>query len=862
MGTGSEPYLNSDNQGIIHRFAHSLFGMMKQQTENYKYQVYLSYLELYNEEINDLLVTKNDTEQHPSIREDTQGRIYWANVKEENVQTAEELLRCLKRGSLHRTTGTTELNASSSRSHAIFSVILKQQFLKDEMALKEAVDDNESIKRLVSKFHFVDLAGSERLKKTNALGDRQKEGISINSGLLALGNVISALAERRISTSSSIIPQPHIPYRDSKLTRLLQDSLGGNSNTLMLACVSSSESDYAETLNTLKYANRARNIQNRVEINHEYNEGSADELRYLRTQVARLKMQVSVLSDINSNHTLEDQVKVLKEEMNAIRTYVHSLTNELVQTKSEKDTLALQLNGAQGNIEPHPIIQDYASQVEALKLQVAETQMKFEAANNALNETSLSKRISNSSSTSHLHDLKKHNMKQQHHASTSTGRRLIKRKHSIKIKPIFSPVHRHKKNHQGLENNIDEFIGLLQKEYDKSTDETILHDSVEATLESFLSSSSRQEDFSENNRHMRLPSPPPYICPSPPSGDILFDDEEDRLEALEVPAWSDESKGDLIKRSSISVDSMWDDTDSSITTSYLNSSTADIPTITASTSYNKLKNDRKHNKKLLKMLHQVQADLLVKKELVGQLEKTEDLYTQMRTNYEGKLNELKEHLLEIQKERDAALKQKVAPSAVIPPVRERPQSVMQLRENKQAQELRSQYEVKLKHLIAENQELRKKNTQLTQANRTARVKSDSIIRQLQTDIERLRTQKKQLTKSLKVETDSAREAVIGYEREIQQLKRRELAALDAKSKLEQTNEAQSQMIQKRTEETAAVNAQMRQLVNTLRKASNAGTYLSEANLEKILNGTFTPTPTPARPTKRRSTIIGAGAQAL
>ncbi|ORE08271.1 kinesin-domain-containing protein, partial [Rhizopus microsporus var. microsporus] len=269
MGTGSEPYLNSDNQGIIHRFAHSLFGMMKQQTEDYNYQVYLSYLELYNEEINDLLATKNDTEQHPSIRENTQGRIYWANVKEENVQTAEELLRCLKRGSLHRTTGTTELNASSSRSHAIFSVILKQQFLKDEEALKEVVDDSESIKRLVSKFHFVDLAGSERLKKTNALGDRQKEGISINSGLLALGNVISALAERRISTSSSIVPQPHIPYRDSKLTRLLQDSLGGNSNTLMLACVSSSESDYAETLNTLKYANRARNIQNRVKINHE-----------------------------------------------------------------------------------------------------------------------------------------------------------------------------------------------------------------------------------------------------------------------------------------------------------------------------------------------------------------------------------------------------------------------------------------------------------------------------------------------------------------------------------------------------------------------------------------------------------------
>ncbi|KAI8846797.1 P-loop containing nucleoside triphosphate hydrolase protein [Chytridium lagenaria] len=158
------------------------------------------------------------------------GNIIWGGVKEEEVSSPEELMSCLQRGSLCRATGSTDMNASSSRSHAIFS--------------------------LTSKFHFVDLAGSERLKRTNAEGDRKREGISINQGLLALGNVISALGDESRKVS-------HVPYRDSKLTRMLQDSLGGNSQTLMLACIS-------QTVNTLNYANRARNIRNRVAVNQEF----------------------------------------------------------------------------------------------------------------------------------------------------------------------------------------------------------------------------------------------------------------------------------------------------------------------------------------------------------------------------------------------------------------------------------------------------------------------------------------------------------------------------------------------------------------------------------------------------------------
>lgn len=314
----------------------------------------------------------------------------------------------------------------------------------------------------------------------------------------------------------------------------------------------------------------------------------------------------------------------------------------------------------------------------------------------------------------------------------------------------------------------------------------------------------------------------------------------------------DEVKDDTTKRTSISVDSMWDDTDSSITTSYNNSSTADIPIITSSTTENMLKGDRKQKKKLLKMLHQVQADSLVKRELVGRLEKTEDLYTQMRTTYEDKLNKLKEHLLEVQKERDVALSRKPMSPVASTPIRERPQSGLQLRENRQASELRLEYEVKVKNLIAENQALRKKNTQITQASRTTQVKADSFIRQLQADIETLNAQKKQLTKNIKAETDSAKEASSQYEREIQQLKRREITALEAKKKLEEANEVQNQLITKRSEETAAANAQVRKLINTLRKAANAGTFLNEANLEKILDGTFVPTPTNVP--SRRSTV--------
>uniref|UniRef100_A0A4X1U3C4 Kinesin family member 7 n=1 Tax=Sus scrofa TaxID=9823 RepID=A0A4X1U3C4_PIG len=176
-------------------------------------------------------------------------------VKEVDVEGLDEVLSLLEMGNAARHTGATHLNRLSSRSHTVFTVTLEQRGRAPSRLPRPPAGQ-----LLISKFHFVDLAGSERVLKTGSTGERLKESIQINSSLLALGNVISALGDPQRRSS-------HIPYRDSKITRILKDSLGGNAKTVMIACVSPSSSDFDETLNTLNYASRAQNICNRATIN-------------------------------------------------------------------------------------------------------------------------------------------------------------------------------------------------------------------------------------------------------------------------------------------------------------------------------------------------------------------------------------------------------------------------------------------------------------------------------------------------------------------------------------------------------------------------------------------------------------------
>ncbi|KHJ83170.1 kinesin motor domain protein [Oesophagostomum dentatum] len=231
-------------------------------------------------------------------------------------------LDILKNGALNRTVAATNMNEQSSRSHAIFSLHIKQQRVAvapDAVAPSQEVE----MELLSAKFHFVDLAGSERLKRTGATGDRAKEGISINCGLLALGNVISALGGANGKVS-------HVPYRDSKLTRLLQDSLGGNSRTLMIACVSPSDSDFVETLNTMKYANRAKNIKNKVVANQDKSSKLIGELRgriaALEAELLEFKQGRRTI-DSDGHETVNDQyqenVMLTEVEMELLSAKFH-----------------------------------------------------------------------------------------------------------------------------------------------------------------------------------------------------------------------------------------------------------------------------------------------------------------------------------------------------------------------------------------------------------------------------------------------------------------------------------------------------------------------------------------------------------
>lgn len=255
-----------------------------------------TYVEIYNEQLRDLLLPEQIPahERSPvTIREDTKGNIILTGLRQLEVNSVEDLLNALNFGSNVRQTDATAINARSSRSHAVFSLNLVQKkpglpgghHDKRHSVPVETMTGAESWTTTDSKMHFVDLAGSERLKNTHAEGARAKEGISINAGLAALGKVISQLSSRNAGA--------HVSYRDSKLTRLLQDSLGGNAITYMIACVTPAEFHLSETLNTVQYAQRARAIQSKPRI-QQVEEGDKQALiDRLKAEVAFLREQIS-----------------------------------------------------------------------------------------------------------------------------------------------------------------------------------------------------------------------------------------------------------------------------------------------------------------------------------------------------------------------------------------------------------------------------------------------------------------------------------------------------------------------------------------------------------------------------------------
>lgn len=330
MGTS---FRDGCQTGLIPQAMNSLFNKIETLKHQTEFQLHVSFIEIHKEEVRDLLdpaaVNKSETVNGHAgkvavpgrppiqIRETSNGVITLAGSTERSVQSLKEMADCLEEGSLSRATGSTNMNNQSSRSHAIFTITV-EQMRKNNGAGNGITNDFISEEYLCAKLHLVDLAGSERAKRTGSDGLRFKEGVHINKGLLALGNVISALGDEKKRKEGV-----HVPYRDSKLTRLLQDSLGGNSRTVMIACISPADINAEETLNTLKYANRARNIQNKPVINRD---PVSSEMLKMRQQLELLQAELCARG---GGRTSPDEVQVLKDRIAWLEATNEELSREL-----------------------------------------------------------------------------------------------------------------------------------------------------------------------------------------------------------------------------------------------------------------------------------------------------------------------------------------------------------------------------------------------------------------------------------------------------------------------------------------------------------------------------------------------------
>uniref|UniRef100_A0A452QJR9 Kinesin family member 13A n=1 Tax=Ursus americanus TaxID=9643 RepID=A0A452QJR9_URSAM len=291
---------SAEQLGLIPRLCCALFKRISlEQNESQTFKVEVSYMEIYNEKVRDLLDPKGNR-QSLKVREHKVLGPYVDGLSQLAVTSFEDIESLMSEGNKSRTVAATNMNEESSRSHAVFNIIITQ-------TLYDLQSGNSGEK--VSKVSLVDLAGSERVSKTGAAGERLKEGSNINKSLTTLGLVISSLADQAAGKGKN----KFVPYRDSVLTWLLKDNLGGNSQTSMIATISPAADNYEETLSTLRYADRAKRIVNHAIVNEDPN---AKVIRELREEVEKLKEQLSQAEAMKApelKEKLEESEKLIKE---------------------------------------------------------------------------------------------------------------------------------------------------------------------------------------------------------------------------------------------------------------------------------------------------------------------------------------------------------------------------------------------------------------------------------------------------------------------------------------------------------------------------------------------------------------------
>nr|XP_031290137.1 kinesin-like protein KIF16B isoform X7 [Camelus dromedarius] len=330
---------DSGDSGLIPRICEGLFSRINETTrwDEASFRTEVSYLEIYNERVRDLLRRKSSKTFNLRVREHPKEGPYVEDLSKHLVQNYGDVEELMDAGNINRTTAATGMNDVSSRSHAIFTIKFTQAKFDSEMPCET-----------VSKIHLVDLAGSERADATGATGVRLKEGGNINKSLVTLGNVISALADLSQDASNPFVKkkQVFVPYRDSVLTWLLKDSLGGNSKTIMIATISPADVHYGETLSTLRYANRAKNIINKPTVNEDPN---VRLIRELRAEIARLKTllaQGSQIALLDSPTALSMEEKLQQNEAR-VQELTKEWTNKWNETQNilKEQTLALRKEG-------------------------------------------------------------------------------------------------------------------------------------------------------------------------------------------------------------------------------------------------------------------------------------------------------------------------------------------------------------------------------------------------------------------------------------------------------------------------------------------------------------------------------------
>lgn len=348
--------------GIIPRTLQQLFEEL--QSQDLEFTIKVSFLELYNEELFDLLSAHEDTSRM-KIYEDSsrKGSVIIQGLEEITVHNREEVFFILQKGAAKRQTAATLLNATSSRSHTVFSVTVH---------IRETTDDGEELVK-TGKLNLVDLAGSENIGRSGAIDRRAREAGNINQSLLTLGRVITALVDKA----------PHVPYRESKLTRLLQDSLGGRTKTSIIATISPDMTNLDETLSTLDYAHRAKNITNRPEVNQKMTKRAL--IKEYTEEIERLRRDLAATRDKNG-------VFVDQENYRMMEVRLTSQSQDILEKEAQIESLNVKLLTMTELFErTKQEVAETTEQLQATAAELHSTKRTLDATEQVLSKTSVEK---------------------------------------------------------------------------------------------------------------------------------------------------------------------------------------------------------------------------------------------------------------------------------------------------------------------------------------------------------------------------------------------------------------------------------------------------------------------------------------